>query len=197
MLIIYDSNGKIIMTSSGNYPGAGVLNTEIPDGYTVEGVNVETLTPILSPIPATEAERMAAIEKSYQAAAGTHEGTYADPIPFVYGMAVEQNKYYFFGGVVYYWNTADKDSCVWFPDSGIWEWQIATEPVPEATGTLDDPIPAVSGMAYVYGKYYLDPSDNLVYYCMREGAAEGDEVILQYLPHELVGQFFEVAAAEA
>ena len=89
---------------------------------------------------------------------------------------------------------ADVSACVWFPDSGIWEWSIAAEPVPEAVGTLDDPIEAAAGMTYIYGKYYRDPSDNLTYYCMREGETEGTEVILYYLPHELVGQYFELAA---
>lgn len=194
MLIIYDNNGKIIMTATGDYTGASAIVHDVPDGYTVESVNVETGEPVLTPIPATEEERMAAIEKSYQAAAGTHAGSYTDPIPFVYGMPVEKGKYYTFGGVTYSWMAADVSACVWFPDSGIWEWSIATDPAEEATGTIDDPIEAVSGMAYIYGKYYRDPSDNLTYYCMREGETEGNEVILYYLPHELVGQYFELAA---
>ena len=58
-------------------------------------------------------------------------------------------------------------------------------------GTVDDPIPAVRGMEYVYGLYYSDPEDSLTYLCARDGAVEGDKVVLQYLPHELVGQYFE------
>lgn len=57
-------------------------------------------------------------------------------------------------------------------------------------GTLDDPIPAARGMEYEYGKYYLDPEDGAVYRCARTGEASGGKVTLQYLPHELVGQYF-------
>ena len=57
-------------------------------------------------------------------------------------------------------------------------------------GTADDPIPAERGMVYEYGKYYLDPEDGKTYLCRREG--ESGEVTLQYLPHELVGHYFEL-----
>lgn len=58
-------------------------------------------------------------------------------------------------------------------------------------GTVNDPIPAVRGMEYTYGRYYLDPEDGKTYLCKRTGEAEGGTVVLQYLPHELVGQYFE------
>lgn len=57
-------------------------------------------------------------------------------------------------------------------------------------GTLDEPIPAARGMEYEYGKHYLDPEDGAVYRCARTGEASGGKVTLQYLPHELVGQYF-------
>lgn len=57
-------------------------------------------------------------------------------------------------------------------------------------GTLDDPIPAARGMEYEYGKHYLDLEDGAVYRCARTGEASGGKVTLQYLPHELVGQYF-------
>lgn len=60
-------------------------------------------------------------------------------------------------------------------------------------GTIDDPIPAARGMEYEYGLYYLDPEDGLVYLCERTGEAAGGKIILQYLPHELVGQYFTLA----
>ena len=40
------------------------------------------------------------------------------------------------------------------------------------------------------GVLYLDPEDSKVYQCKRTGEAEGGTVELQYLPHELVGQYF-------
>ena len=57
-------------------------------------------------------------------------------------------------------------------------------------GTQDDPIPASRGMEYTYGKYYLDSEDGKTYKCERVGEADGGKIVLQYLPHELVGQYF-------
>lgn len=58
-----------------------------------------------------------------------------------------------------------------------------------ATGTADDPIPAVRGMEYTYGLYYLDPEDGKTYLCKR--GEETGVIVLQFLPHELIGQYFE------
>lgn len=58
-------------------------------------------------------------------------------------------------------------------------------------GTIDDPIPAVAGMEYEYGKYYIE--DSTIYICKRTGEAEGGKITLYYLPSQLVGQYFEVA----
>lgn len=57
-------------------------------------------------------------------------------------------------------------------------------------GTQDDPISAARGMEYEYGKYYLDSEDGKTYKCERVGEAAGGKIVLQYLPHELVGQYF-------
>lgn len=53
-------------------------------------------------------------------------------------------------------------------------------------GTMEDPIIAGRGMEFEEGKYYLDEEDGNVYLCTRGG-------VLQYLPHELIGQYFEQA----
>lgn len=60
-------------------------------------------------------------------------------------------------------------------------------------GTAADPIPAVRGMEYVYGKHYLDGEDGNTYLCTRTGEGEGGKIVLQYLPHELIGQYFAAA----
>lgn len=60
----------------------------------------------------------------------------------------------------------------------------------EHAGTQDDPILAARGMEYEYGKYYLDSEDGKTYKCERIGEAAGGKIVLQYLPHELVGQYF-------
>lgn len=57
-------------------------------------------------------------------------------------------------------------------------------------GTLEDPIPAARGMEYEYGKYYLDGEDGKTYLCQRTGEAAGGTIVLQYMPHELVGNYF-------
>ena len=65
----------------------------------------------------------------------------------------------------------------------------------EHAGTLDDPIPASRGMEYEYGKYYLDGDDGNAYLCQRTREAAGGTIVLQYMPHELVGQYFEAVTA--
>ena len=57
-------------------------------------------------------------------------------------------------------------------------------------GTKYDPIPAARGMEYVYGLYYADGEDGKLYQCHRTGEAYGGTVVLQYMPHELVGNYF-------
>ena len=57
-------------------------------------------------------------------------------------------------------------------------------------GTKYDPIPAARGMEYEYGKYYLDSEEGKTYKCERIGEAPGGKIVLQYLPHELVGNYF-------
>lgn len=60
-------------------------------------------------------------------------------------------------------------------------------------GTQDDPIQAARGMEYTYGLYYKDPEDTKLYLCERIGEQSGNKITLQYLPHELVGQYFKEA----
>lgn len=61
----------------------------------------------------------------------------------------------------------------------------------EHAGTQDDPIPAARGMEYTYGLYYKDPEDTKLYLCERTGEAAGGKIVLQYLPHELIGNYFK------
>lgn len=128
-LIIYDEHGVVLSTMAGDYPDkVSTVVVDVPDGYTVTGVNVETGEAVLTPKPATEAERTAAIEKQMMAQAAAHAGTYDDPIPFVYGMAVKYQACYSYGGVIYTWADSGCPACVWLPDSGIWQWAVATAP---------------------------------------------------------------------
>ena len=73
----------------------------------------------------------------------------------------------------------------WPPESTPALWVVINTSSP---GTIDDPIPAARGMEYEYGKYYLDPEDSKTYLCKRLN--ETGTIVLYYLPHELVGQYF-------
>ena len=77
----------------------------------------------------------------------------------------------------------------WVPGSGTAALYVRVD---EAhSGTLADPIPAARSMEYVYGRYYSDPEDSKVYLCTRTGEAAGGTIALHYLPHEMVGLYFE------
>ena len=79
----------------------------------------------------------------------------------------------------------------WTPDVTPALWAVVGDP--GQAGTIDDPITAARGMEYTYGLYYLDPEDGRTYLCSRIGEAEGGKVVLQYLPHELIGNYFSEA----
>jgi hypothetical protein len=76
----------------------------------------------------------------------------------------------------------------WTPDVTPTLWAVIDV---QHKGTIEDPIPATTGMEYEYGLYYLDPEDGKTYLCKH--GDEAGTVILHYLPHELVGIYFEVA----
>lgn len=64
----------------------------------------------------------------------------------------------------------------------------------EETDKLDvstvEQIPAERGMEYVYGQYYSDPEDGGLYLCGVPGQESTGAVVLDYLPHEMVGLYF-------
>lgn len=80
----------------------------------------------------------------------------------------------------------------WPPHSTPAVWTIINV---DHAGTQDDPIPAARGMEYEYGLYYKDPEDTKLYKCERIGEQSGNKITLQYLPHELVGQYFTEVSA--
>lgn len=95
-----------------------------------------------------------------------------------------------YGGKVYKCRQAHTSQADWTPDKTPALWAVIDA---EHAGTQDDPIPASRGMEYEYGKYYLDGKDGKVYLCERTGEAAGGKIVLQYLPHELVGNYFKAA----
>ena len=57
----------------------------------------------------------------------TPTGTQDDPIPYLDGMDVEEDKYYSYNGKLYKANLT-MPACVWPPDTaGLWQWTEVTE----------------------------------------------------------------------
>ena len=106
---------------------------------------------------------------------------WAYPVNYVVGNRVSD------GGKLYKCRQAHTSQESWKPSATPALWVVID--VTHA-GTQDDPIPASRGMEYEYGKYYLDGEDGKVYLCERTGEAAGGKIVLQYLPHELVGNYF-------
>ena len=102
------------------------------------------------------------------------------------GIAVSKDSRYQYNGKLYKCVQAHTTQADWTPDITPALWTVID--VTHA-GTIDDPIPAVAGMEYVYGKYYIE--GETVYICKRTGEAEGGTIVLQFLPSQLVGQYFE------
>ncbi len=95
-----------------------------------------------------------------------------------------------YGGKVHKCRQAHTSQADWTPDKTPALWAVIDA---EHAGTQADPIPAARGMEYEYGKYYLDGEDGKVYLCERTGEQAGGKITLQYLPHELIGNYFTAA----
>ena len=111
---------------------------------------------------------------------------WAYPVSYIVGNRVSD------GGKLYKCRKAHTSQESWKPSATPDLWVVID--VAHA-GTQDDPIPASRGMEYEYGKYYLDSEDGKTYKCERIGEAAGGKIVLQYLPHELVGQYFTAVSA--
>ena len=130
--------------------------------------------------------------------AGAYTDEQAAEVPTLYPVwkageaaEVDYRRYYEPDGKLYKCRQAHTTQADWTPDKTPAMWAVID--VAHA-GTVDDPIPASRGMDYIYGKYYLDPEDEKVYLCKRTGEEEGGTINLQYLPHELIGNYFEEVA---
>ena len=114
--------------------------------------------------------------------------------PWAVGEAVEtgDRRYYAPTDRLYKAIQSHTTQADWTPDITPALWVVVD--VAHA-GTAEDPIPAVRSMEYEYGKIYLDPEDGKLYLCKRTGEADGGKITLHYLPHELIGNYFEVVEA--
>ena len=111
--------------------------------------------------------------------------------PWKPGEAVEVGDRRYYATRLYKVVQAHTTQADWTPDVTPALWAVLGDP--GEAGTIDDPITAARGMEYEYGLYYFDPEDGKTYLCERIGEAEGGKIILQYLPHELIGQYFSAA----
>ena len=108
------------------------------------------------------------------------------------GVLYSENTRCEFGGKLYKCMQLHTSQSGWEPASASALWTAIDI---EHAGTFEDPIPASRGMEYIYGKYYLDGEDNKIYLCSRVGEADGGTIVLQYMPHELAGQYFDEAVS--
>ena len=104
------------------------------------------------------------------------------------GIAVSVGERYQYADKLYKVVQEHTTQADWTPDATPAMWAVIDK---THAGTLDDPIPAERGMEYEYGKYYLDGEDGKTYLCERTGEAAGGKIVLQYLPHELIGNYFK------
>lgn len=102
-------------------------------------------------------------------------------------VSIDARRYYPPTDMLYKCSQAHTTQADWTPDAATSLW---TPLDVEHAGTIDDPIPAVSSMEYVKGKYYSE--DGTIYLMNREGMVDGETIVLHFLPSQLVGQYFEV-----
>lgn len=142
-------------------------------------------------------ERARQLRRAAMITAEGYSDEQAARVPALYpawraGETVREGDRRYFEPKLYKCRQSHTSQAGWEPDKALNLWAVID--VTHA-GTAEDPIPASRGMDYEYSKYYLDPEDGKTYLCRREGAVEGETVNLQYLPHEVVGQYFEEAAS--
>ena len=102
-------------------------------------------------------------------------------------ISVLVNDRYQYGDKLYKCVQAHTTQANWTPDLTPAMWTVIDV---EHAGTIDDPIPASRGMEYVKGKYYIE--NDVIYLMNRQGMQDGESIVLQYMPSELIGQYFEI-----
>ena len=107
---------------------------------------------------------------------------------WVVGEAVKANDRRLYEERLYKCLQAHTTQIDWTPDKTPSLWAVIEV---AHKGTIEDPIPAARGMEYTYGLYYYDSEDENIYLCKRD--EETGIIVLYYMPHELVGQYFELA----
>lgn len=102
------------------------------------------------------------------------------------GATVHPGERYRYNGILYRVVQEHTTQTGWEPDQTPALFAAVSLP---GEGSREHPIEAVRGMEYVYGLYYQE--NGTVYLCKRTGEPDGGKIVLQYLPSELVGLYFE------
>ena len=147
--------------------GEQIANIDMATAYTMRAVIEDSVTPL-------DDETAATVPSLFT--------------PWTVGEAVNVGDRRYYATRLYKVVQAHTTQADWTPDVTPALWAVVGDP--GQAGTIDDPITAARGMEYEYGLYYFDPEDGKTYLCEREGEAAGGKIILQYLPHEVVGQYF-------
>ena len=160
-------------------------------GKPTETESAKATVTALAGVPVTYARAVELRPIIEQAAVSLSDGEAAS-VPelitaWAYPVAFAEGDRRSYGGKVYKCRQAHTSQADWTPDKTPALWAVIDA---EHAGTQADPIPASRGMEYEYGKYYLDSEDGKTYKCERTGEAAGGKIVLQYLPHELVGNYF-------
>lgn len=160
-------------------------------GKPTETESAKATVTALAGAPVTYA-RAVELRPIIEQAAGSLSDGEAATVPelitaWAYPVAFAEGDRRSYGGKVYKCRQGHTSQADWTPDKTPALWAVIDA---EHAGTQDDPIPASRGMEYEYGKYYLDSEDGKTYKGERIGEAAGGKIVLQYLPHELVGQYF-------
>lgn len=123
--------------------------------------------------------------------------TLYDDFEDVVGQTVEQGFKFRYGGKV--WKTVQPKTTIqeiYPPGRGTESLYTVIDE--EHGGTASDPIPAAVNMEYEYGKYYSE--NGKIYLCKRGGLTDeqaqamyGQKITLQFLPSQLIGQYFVLA----
>ena len=161
-------------------------------GKPTETENAKATVTALAGAPVTYARAVELRPIIEQAAVSLSDGEAATVPELItawsYPVAYAEGDRRSYGGKVYKCRQAHTSQTDWNPAATPALWVVID--VAHA-GTQDDPIPASRGMEYEYGKYYLDSEDGKTYLCERTGEQAGGKITLQYLPHELIGNYFK------
>lgn len=207
-LVIYDKTGKLWNITYGQYEVPEGLTAEVvdvPEGSQIEKIDTsgEVAKIIYASLPDDDVRVLKAEVNTLRTenammntalifAAETFTDEQALKVPTLYDFWMEGVKYFVgkrvrYNDSLYKVITEHKSQTDWTPDVSSTLF-VKIEETHE--GTLEDPIPASVNLEYEKGKYYIE--EGVIYLMNREGMVDGETIVLQFVPSQLVGQYFEI-----